>query len=226
MIGLAGLLALALQCAAGRNTKTLALSALPACVLLIFCLYSTLQRVPDWRSTLTLYEKATPHAPNNPRLWANLGSEYFKAKQFAESQKATKTALRLDPNDVQALEIKGSLLLQGGQIAEANQVFQRALAQGEPSDALINQLGFLAVRKGDFQRARQLFLQAAEQMPWNPAYIWNAALALERTGDCSQARQYWKHYLTLDISAKEKAQVSNRLQQEYNTPGGRCASVR
>jgi protein O-mannosyl-transferase len=226
LVGLAGLLALTLQSASIRGIKITALATLPTLGLLLLSLVTTLQRVPDWRSTLTLYESAIPHATGKPRLWANLGSEYFEAGEFVQSQKAIETALRLDPDNVQALETHGSLLLRAGRLVEARQVFQRALAQEKPSDALINQMGFLAVRQGDFPRARSLFLQAATQMPWNPAYIWNAALALERTGDCTQARQFWQHYLSLDVSVEERAQVSSRLRQNDDSPGGRCAGAR
>lgn len=226
LIGLLGLLAMGLQNATASGIRTAGLSVVLSCGFLIFCLIATLQRVPHWQSTLMLYESAIAHAPSNPRLRANLGSEYFKAEKFAQSQQATEAALRLEPNNLQALEIYGSLLLRAGQVSQAEQIFQRALAQGEPSHALINQLGFLAVRQGNFSRARSLFLQAAEQMSWNPAYIWNAALALERTGDCTQARQFWQRYLSLNISAEEKMQVQNRLQQNYSTPGGQCANRR
>lgn len=226
LVGLAGLLALALQSAAKYDSKIIAIPFLLTSGFLVMCLIATIQRVPDWKSPITLYETAIQHAPKNPRLWANLGSEYFKTGQFAKSYKVTQSALNLDSDNLQALEIFGSLLLREGRVSEAEQYFQHAIDLGDSSDALINQLGFLAVRQGDFPRARKLFLQAVEQMPWNPTYIWNAALALERTGDCTQAWQYWQHYLSLEVSAEEKGQVRNRLQQEFNAPDGRCAGTR
>jgi hypothetical protein len=224
LVGLAGLLALALQSAIKYGYKIFTLPVLISCGMLLFCLSSTLQRVPDWKSMITLYESALKNAPGKVRLWANLGSEYFKAEQYNRSFEMTKTALKLDPNNLQALETFGSLLLREGRVAEAERYLQKAVNLGDNTDALANQLGFLAIRKGDLMRAKHYFLQAAEHMPWNPPYIWNAALALERIHDCNEARKYWNHYLSLDISNEERLQVQNRLQQQFDSPNGFCGN--
>lgn len=104
-VGLAGLLAIALE-RATRARKSFALISIAlVTIATLHALWSTSQRIPQWRTEASLYEQATRLAPKSARTWnfygiALLGqrrSERISTERFNQAVHAFETAMALDP---------------------------------------------------------------------------------------------------------------------------------
>jgi len=59
-------------------------------------------RVSVWSNPVALWEEATLRAPHSARAWTNLGVAHLAKGNDDSARSALRTALRLDPNDMQA----------------------------------------------------------------------------------------------------------------------------
>jgi Flp pilus assembly protein TadD len=95
-VGVAGLLALAARWAFSRRAIAVTTGVLCATAL-VALLVSTSIRVPEWRSDVSLLQRAYEHAPDSPRVVGNLGVAYMNAGQLESAGSLLKRATELDP---------------------------------------------------------------------------------------------------------------------------------
>jgi Tfp pilus assembly protein PilF len=220
--GLAGLAALALAAGIQRQ-RLLILASGVAAIIMVACLASTLKRIPDWQTRLTLNEAILPDA-RSARVWATLALAYVEEGRPGHGLKAARQALALDPRQPQAMEALGIVLMDQGRLDEAERYFSRAygLEELDSTDSLLNHWGELRVKRGDHRRALALFSQAIEEVPWVSAYHWNIALTLEQLNQCSEARIHWERYLELEADTQEHQAVHQHLDNVHKSPTGKC----
>jgi len=224
MAGLAGMVALGLGITAQRKRGTFLRVSAGAAVVILACLMATLQRVPEWRSHLTLNESALPHAPLSARVQSALALAYIESGRLDDGFKAAQKALQLDVSQPHAMEALAVVLMDRGRLSEAERYFTRAYSMyGENSESsLFNHWGELMVKLGRYHKALPLFMQAIERMPRVPAYYWNIALTYEHLKQCGKARAHWERYLELESDEGERQIVRDHLQEEHAAPTGKC----
>lgn len=165
--GLAGLVALGLQRLLTENrhrTTALALTFLIGLCLML----ATLQRVPDWKTSITLLERAVETYPGRSRVWANLGTAYESEHRSKEAIAAYTKAIALEPGRALSYLNRGSSHLKLGALAEAEADYRRFLAL-QPSDFRGRfALGNLLLTAGRHEEAESQFRQAIELEPTSP----------------------------------------------------------
>lgn len=160
-VGIAGLLALALLRLHRSRLRYPATIASLACV--VGLVWATLERVPVWRTPVTLYEQAARGAPKLPRVWTNLATAYESVDRSEEAVNAYTRALQLDPQRAIAWLNRGSSFRKAGNPAAAESDYRRFIALA-PQDfrgpyvlgALFNALGKYEQAGPWLLRARQL----------------------------------------------------------------------
>jgi len=92
-------LGVALLCAFAWARWTI---VLPLSLAMLFA-FQTGRRVPDWRSSLALWEAEVQRPGAHPARWFKLGMVYAKEGRFEEAVAAFDHTLALDPDDATAL---------------------------------------------------------------------------------------------------------------------------
>ncbi|HEC17002.1 MAG TPA: tetratricopeptide repeat protein [Sedimenticola sp.] len=223
LAGLAGLLSLCLAAAARRGRTFARVTGGLAALFVIACLASTLQRVPDWRNRLSLYESALRNAPDSARTLGTLAMAYVEEGRLALAASMARRALQLDPDEPYSLETLGITLMDRGRLDEAGQYFSRSFAQAGARASLMNHWGELMVKKGRYREALKMFRHSVKRMPWVSTYHWNIAVTYEHLNECLKARAHWDRFLQLEKNEKDRQAVREHLAEEYDAPGGKCS---
>ena len=227
LFGLIGLIAmvfrwmLGMQSAHQWATKFLYLGL---CFFIFVSCWATRQRLPDWRTKITLLESAVDNAANSDRLWGNLSTYYYKDGQINKSIQAAQKTLRLNPDNSDALETMGVIYMDRNQLVRAEEKLRSALMQ-KPHSSGFNHWGELKLKQGQPEEAMISFLKAIELSPWIANYHWNVALTYEQLNRCRHSRQHWLEYIRLaDGDLVGIQDVNQHLKEEYNQPNGKCFS--
>ena len=188
---------------------------------------STVIRLKDWKTQLTLYESAIAHAPNSSRVWANLAMYRFREGLIPQAQSAFRKALAIDPNNAGALENYGVMMLDLQQLEAANNLFLSAYHQYQKKNqnkpaSLLNHMGELSLRNGNPQQALMLFTRAIRAETWNSIFHWNIALTYERLGLCTEAHRSWLQYIRLEPDTDEVIKVRQHIREKYSDDLKRC----
>jgi len=135
------------------------------------------------------WARAAVHAnPATATAYNTLGVVYQRHGQAALAERAYRTALEREPDNLAALQNLVPLLAQSGRGEEAQAIARRvARLQPTPPFHFFNQ-GMTAMASGDFGKARSLFEREVERAPWNDEFHFWLALANLRLGDTAQAR--------------------------------------
>ncbi|MBW1724711.1 MAG: tetratricopeptide repeat protein, partial [Deltaproteobacteria bacterium] len=126
--------------------------------------------------------------PDNTRFHFRLGVVYDKWGRKADSIKAMKTVIRLDPKDANALNYLGYTYADlGEKLDEAERLIKAALEEKPDDGYITDSLGWVYFKKGLFEKAVKYLEKAVNLVPDDP-------IILEHMGDAY-----------LEISHKEKA---------------------
>lgn len=139
--------------------------------------------------------------------------------RYADAMNALEQALRLKPDDTNAL-----ILLCNVSVAmHSRQAVNHLLAlkrrpEFAKNPALDNQLGIALVRAGNFNAAKQAFMDACRNSKNNPDMVYNMGAFLDRyTTSKANARGFYKFFLKLTGGKPEyaaaRARVEARLRQ-------------
>jgi tetratricopeptide (TPR) repeat protein len=134
------------------------------------------------------FDRAMGITPRDAAMWVEIGRLRYVGGEHEQAIEAADYALKLDPDNVRALEFKGQLVRDSQGLTAGLPWFERAL-QEHPRDIAV--LGEYAATLGDLGRARQM-LDVTRLMlsiePGNPrAYFLQAVLAA-RAGNAALAR--------------------------------------
>ena len=99
-------------------------------------------------------------APDDARVWTDLGHVLAEQKKFDEAAAAFTTALNLDPASEDAGTALGVVLVDAGKAEEAEAALKKAIEANAKSPALWNNLGAARVRLGDTAGAIEAFQKA------------------------------------------------------------------
>ncbi len=113
---------------------------------------------------------------------------------------ALEEALRLDPNNVEALATLGSVRVAENRFEEAAQAYKRSLALSPNNVTALAAYGDALLDAGDVEQALEVFQRAARLNPLSVNDQWNVADALEKMGRCDEAKEVFARVRVLDES--------------------------
>jgi predicted Zn-dependent protease len=134
------------------------------------------------------FDRAMAITPRDAAMWVEIGRLRYAGGEHMLAIEAADYALKLDPDNVHALEFKGQLVRDSEGLAAGLPWFERALRR-HPRDIAV--LGEYAATLGDMGRARKMLATTRLMLsiePGNPrAYFLQAVLAA-RAGKAEIAR--------------------------------------
>lgn len=134
------------------------------------------------------FDRAMAITPRDAAMWVEIGRLRYAGGEHMLAIDAADYALKLDPDNVRAMEFKGQLVRDREGLAAGLPWFERALKQ-RPRDIAV--LGEYAATLGDLGRARKMLATTRLMLsiePGNPrAYFLQAVLAA-RAGNAELAR--------------------------------------
>lgn len=161
-VGLAGLIALGLEHAARRGGAALPSAALVFVAATSLALWSTSERIPQWRTDASLYEQAVRRAPRSARAWNHLGvanlaqhrGETVSRDRYLRALDAFDRAIALDPKYAAPLTNRGVARYLQGDMAGAQSDLEKAIAISSREAAAQHYLGEIYLQTGRFNEAR------------------------------------------------------------------------
>jgi tetratricopeptide (TPR) repeat protein len=134
------------------------------------------------------FDRAMAITPRDATMWVEIGRLRYVGGEHMLAIEAADYALRLDPDNVRALEFKGQLVRDSQGLTAGLPWFERAL-QRHPRDVAV--LGEYAATLGDLGRARKM-LEVTRLMltiePGNPRAYFLQAILAARAGNVELAR--------------------------------------
>lgn len=161
-VGIAGLIALGLEHAARRGGAHLAAAALVFSGATSLALWSTSERIPQWRTDASLYEQAVLRAPRSARAWNHLGianlaqrrGETNSRERYLRALDAFDRAIALDPKYAAPLTNRGVARYLQGDLAGAQADLEKAIAVSSREAAAQHYLGEIYLQTGRINEAR------------------------------------------------------------------------
>ncbi len=165
-VGIAGLLALAVRWSLSRTAIPARVGTVTLCVALLLALtVATLMRVPEWSSNVTLLERAYRHAPDSPRVIANLGVAYMNADRLDEAGDFLERSIELDPEAAKNWYNLAMWRAKTGQADAAVAAYRRTLELAPESVPAWQGLGDVYRDSGLAGEARAAYDQALRISP-------------------------------------------------------------
>ncbi|MDE2356748.1 MAG: tetratricopeptide repeat protein, partial [Alphaproteobacteria bacterium] len=173
----------------------------PDSIKLLDTLISTEGEVQDWR---LLYMRA---------------DDEQESGDWPAAERDLKRALILQPNEPELLNFLGySWIDRGERLNEALDMIKRAVALDPHSGAMIDSLGWGYYRLGDYAEAVKQLEAAVLLEPGDPDINDHLGDAYWRAGRKLEAQFQWRRVLSLDPSAKLKAQAEAKLKDGLGEP--------
>ena len=222
-VALAGLVSLGIVWAFGRARQVGSAMLAGAGLVVVLLILSTSQRVPDWRSAVSLAEATVVTAPQSARAWSTLAHAYRESGAgWDKVQPPMMKALTLDPDQLVALHLYAIRLVELRRLDEAETILRRIEPKAQKDYSILNTIGMLHFERGDLAAAVEQYRKAIGLNGFVPEFRYNLALAYELSGQCAQAYREWINYLSIENSAQRAARVRGRLQRNFETEGSRC----
>ncbi len=149
---------------------------------------------PDWK---LLYMRAV---------------DYEESDRWGDAEKDLQAALKQRPDEPELLNFLGySWIDRGVKLPEAMAMVQKAVSLQPESGAMIDSLGWGYFRMGDYPAAVEKLEAAVVLEPGDPDVNDHLGDAYWKIGRKIEAGFQWRRVLTLEPSAKLKAQVEAKL---------------
>jgi protein O-mannosyl-transferase len=173
----------------------------------------TVVRNRDWKDNLTLYSAAVHALPNSAKMHSNLGYAYLEQGKLDLARKELDAALRIYPENPDALEAYGLLESRIGNYAAAGRFLEQAFytsTRDNPNyDYMAVNLAALYIQTDHIDGALQLLNREIAEAP-NYARAWaNRAVIHYKRGETAAARSDAETALRLE---PENQQARNLLQ--------------
>lgn len=187
--------------------------------LLFFYSFLTARQNTYWQNQIDFFERTIELAPNNPKLYDNLGVCYQDNNQINKAIIAYKKAIEIDPSYANAYHNLGNIFVQDGEKEEAVFHYEKAIALNTKFADTYNNLGTTYRSLGENKKAITTFENAIELYPSFPnAYI-NLANVYATQGDLDKAATLYKK--ALEINPQQAIACNNLgliyLQQKNNS---------
>lgn len=142
-----------------------------------------------------LYAKIVddPKLKNSPAAWLRYGGALDEAGRWKDARRALRRAVKLAPDEPQALNYLGYALADRGEdLPEATRLLERAHALAPDDQAIADSLGWAYHRAGDTARALPLVEGAAAESPDNAEIAEHLGDLYWTLGRRYEARYAWR----------------------------------
>ncbi len=160
--------------------------------------FLTWQRNALWNDPVAFYEDNLRVAPDNERVYYNLGQEYIVAGRLDEGERMIRESIALNPRRHFGYAALKELYLLQDRLDEAIGMLHYGVDHVEEKGPLYNELAFVYGKKGDFDMAIRMLQRAIEVAPQVPETYFNLAQMLMFAGDPGQVERYLHKTLELD----------------------------
>ena len=116
-----------------RRTRPNVAWELVAAVVLILSV-RTIVRNRDWKDAFALYSSAVRAVPDDAKMHANLGGQYFERDQLDAAAKEYQIALQINPDSPDALAAYSVLEFRRGNYPHAGEMMEKALSMSARSN--------------------------------------------------------------------------------------------
>lgn len=194
-----------------------------AIAFLAFCIFSTMQRIPQWKNEITLLESALDNAPNSVRNLTSIALYKIETGLLQEGLDIASQATKIKKDDPTALKLLGLAHTRLGNFQLAEQYLTEAYLLAGPTEKnLLSYLGELYLHQQRYTESHQYLLIQIQLQPASPYATWNIAQSFERLGNCNMALHYWKNFINLSTDPKRKRMAGAHLQRNYQSSSGKC----
>lgn len=136
-------------------------------LLAAFCIIRISTRVRDWRSDITLFQRASAANPGDYRIHDMLGLAYWIRGDGDDAEREWQVTLRLEPKNERTLGELGALYARQKNFAQAIPLLE-STSSLEPLNSNAHlQLGAAYAETGNMEGAEKQWLTAAELSPMN-----------------------------------------------------------
>jgi tetratricopeptide (TPR) repeat protein len=153
---------------------------------------ATVRQVATWRDTETLSEHALAVTEENNVAHNLLGMALVDQNRLDDACAHFREALRIAPNDVDAIDNYGAALLRMNRTDEAEAQFRRALSLAPTRANLHHHLGMALQAKWRLDEALTYLTEAVRLSPEYAAAQTSRAQVLEQLGRSDEARQAYE----------------------------------
>jgi tetratricopeptide (TPR) repeat protein len=151
------------------------------------------------------------------------GASLAQADQWPAAERDLLKALALQPDEPDVLNFLGySWIDRGVRLSEAKAMIEKAVAATPDSGAIVDSLGWAYYRLGDYPRAVEQLEHAVELDAGDPDINDHLGDAYWKVGRRIEARFQWEAVLTMEPSAKLRAQVEQKLKTNPADDHGRA----
>lgn len=138
-----------------------------------------------------LVRAAIAEQDNNPNFHFTLGRILSRQEKKEEAIGQYKKVLRINPDNIDALNNMGTILFSMDKIDEASEIFDRILIHNPADFNALSNSASIDYKKGNNQAAIETYQKALKLNPENPNLYHDIALALEAQNKLPEALQYF-----------------------------------
>ena len=160
-------------------------------------------------------------AGDNPnwRLLYMRAVDFEASNRWPDAERDLQTALKAQPDEPELLNFLGySWIDRGVKLPQALAMVQRAVSFQPDSGAMLDSLGWAYYRMGDFKQAVEKLESAVELEPSDPDVNNHLGDAYWHVDRKIEAQYQWRRVLTLEPSAKLKAEIDAKLKGGLTGP--------
>ena len=167
-------------------------------VVLAVLSFLTWQRNALWTDPVAFYEDNLRVAPDNERVYYNLGQEYIKVGREGDGEQMVRESIAMNPTRHFGYASLKELYLVQGRLDEAIGMLHYGVEHVEKKGPLYNELAFVYGKKGDFSKAIEMLQRSIAIDPGVPETYFNLAQMLMFAGEPALVEQYLRKTLAID----------------------------
>jgi tetratricopeptide (TPR) repeat protein len=156
-----------------------------------------------YRSEIALWSDNTAKMPTSSAAWANLGTSYFRAKNYTEARRCLEKALRLDPQSATTNAGYAGVLIQIGDYKSARQYLSIALQINPNGPTALTNLGHLLLDTGHYEEAIEYYQRVLQLEPDEYRCRTSLAAALIGSGRLDEAIDQCQLVLAIQPNSAE-----------------------
>ncbi len=188
--------------------------ALACTVVTVACVYRTNVEVRYWKSSITLFERATQVTENNSLAYYNKGTQELSDGKLEDAEKSYLEAIRIKPDYINAHLNLGISRMRRGLNAEAEEPFREILRlRPDHADAHLN-LGTVLYRQERYAEAAEAYRELLRVDPDRASGHYSLGLALQQLGQREGAQAEYEQALKLKPDYSEPERALEQLRNE------------
>ena len=174
-------------------------------------------RPGDLDQAIGHFKAAAEISPQRPEPYVGLAGALMRALRYEEAIVNLDRALQIEPNDTNALYLRGLIAAERGQTVEAKQWLSRALRISPDQPELHFALGAILASEKQYGAAADRFGQVVRLRPTDVAAWNNRALALLELGKVDRAVECYQAVVKLLPNSPEaQANLAAALKRQTN----------